>query len=86
MYVCMYVCMCMHMCVYTCVYVCVFVCVYVCVCCVVELTTTLTFSLFLGGRRIGCAFIQYSSVFDASRAIKHMNGQDIQGIVKYSNG
>ena len=35
--------------------------------------------ILLDGKRIGCAFIQYSSVFDASRAIKHMNGQEIQG-------
>jgi len=40
------------------------------------------FVLFLciDGKRIGCAFVQYSSVFDASRALKHMNGQKIQGI------
>ena len=38
---------------------------------------------YTDGRRIGCAFVQYSSVFDASRALKHMNGQKIQGIATY---
>ena len=36
--------------------------------------------LLLDGKRIGCAFVQYSSVFDASRAIKKMNGEKIQGV------
>ena len=36
--------------------------------------------LLLDGKRIGCAFVQYSSVFDASHAIKHMNGQKIEGV------
>ena len=36
--------------------------------------------LLLDGKRIGCAFVQYSSVFDASRAIKKMNGEKIQGM------
>ena len=33
------------------------------------------------GKRVGCGFVQYSSVFDASRAVKQMNGQEIQGTV-----
>ncbi|XP_065897360.1 RNA-binding protein 28-like [Dysidea avara] len=33
------------------------------------------------GKRVGCGFVQYSSVFDASRAVKQMNGQEIQGRV-----
>ena len=40
---------------------------------------TVSLCLCVDGRRVGCAFVQYSSVFDASHAIKHMNGQNIQG-------
>ena len=41
---------------------------------------TLQLYYYVDGKRIGCGFVQYSSVFDASRAIKRMNGQKIQGM------